>query len=130
MATLPAIMTDSNFSPSDQQKVSSDEINREVDRICAHPLFSNAPMLRRLLRFTVEKTLAGDTKSVKEFTIGSEGLGRGSSFDPSRSSIVRTQAFNLRQRLNTMYEEQGSPNGVRILYEPGGYIPLFQRAKS
>jgi hypothetical protein len=87
-------------------------------------------MLRRFLRFTVEKTLDGQMDAVKEYTIGSEGLGRGSSFDPSQSSIVRTQAFNLRSRLNSFYEEQGTPHSLRIVFSPGNYAPVFQRSEN
>jgi len=127
---MSAIMTEPIHPVIDRLGISPQEIQLEVDRICAHPLFANAPMLRRFLRFTVDKTLAGQLDAVKEYTIGSEGLGRGTSFDPARSSIVRTQAFNLRQRLNALYEEQGTPNSFRIVFEPGRYVPAFERIRS
>ena len=129
MTSPVAIMLNSSSPTFGQAGVSPEEVHREVERICAHPLFSNAPMLRRFLRFTIEKTLAGQLDAVKEYTIGSEGLGRGTSFDPARSSIVRTQAFNLRQRLNALYEEQGTPNSFRIVFEPGSYVPAVERAQ-
>lgn len=108
--------------------VQPEAVQQELERICAHPLFANAPMLKRFLRFAVEKTLAGSTELVKEYTIGSEVLGRGSSFDPSQSSIVRTQAFNMRSRLNTYYQEQGANAPVRIVFSPGTYTPTFAGA--
>ena len=128
MATL-AIMPDHINVTTSHGGFALEDIQREVERICAHPLFSSAPMLRRFLKFVVEKTLAGQLEAVKEYTIGSEGLGRGTSFDPSRTSIVRTQAFNLRSRLNAVYEQQGTPNGLRIVFEPGGYVPQFVRTE-
>ena len=107
------------------ESVCPEQVQQELARICAHPLFANAPMLQRFLRFAVDKTLAGSADEVKEYTIGSEVLGRGASFDPTQSSIVRTQAFNLRSRLNAFYEEQGCTGSLRIVLEPGNYTPTF-----
>ena len=111
------------------QTVQPEAVQQELERICAHPLFANAPMLKRFLRFAVEKTLAGSPEVVKEYTIGSEVLGRGSSFDPSQSSIVRTQAFNIRSRLNAYYQEQGANAPLRIIFSPGTYTPTFAGAQ-
>lgn len=108
--------------------VSPDEVRQELQRICAHPLFANAPMLQRFLRFTVEKTLEGAANELKEYIIGCDVLGRGSSFDPRQSSIVRTQAFNLRSRLKAFYESQGAAASFRIVFEPGVYSPVFAAA--
>jgi hypothetical protein len=110
--------------------VRPEEVHAEVDRISSHPLFANAPMLQRFLRFSVEKTLEGAASELKEYTIGCEVFGRGTSFDPSQSSTVRTQAFNLRRRLKAFYQEQGAAYSFRIVFEPGSYAPVFAPAQS
>lgn len=110
--------------------VRPEEVHAEVERISSHPNFANAPMLQRFLRFSVEKALAGAGAELKEYTIGCEVFGRGASFDPSQSSTVRTQAFNLRRRLNAFYQEQGAAYPFRIVFEPGSYAPLFVPAES
>jgi hypothetical protein len=78
---------------------SSSTVREHLDRILAGAVFRSSDSLRRLLRYTVETTLAGKGEELKEYSIGVDALGRSPSFDPREDNIVRVQARKLRQRL-------------------------------
>jgi hypothetical protein len=54
-------------------------------------MFIQSARLGRFLRFTVERTLAGEGDMLKEYLIGTEVYDRPSSYGPSEDSIVRTE---------------------------------------
>ncbi len=56
-------------------------------------------MLRRLLRFLVERTLEGRSHEVKEYAVGVDVFDRGADFDPRTDTIVRAEARRLRAKL-------------------------------
>jgi len=100
-------------------------VRAQLRRITASLGIRNASGLRRMLEFTVERALAGDTTEIKEFTLGVEVFGRPSSFDPQDDAIVRVQARRLRERLTAYYEQEGARDPIRIEYPLGRYIPQF-----
>ena len=100
-------------------------VREQLERICGHPILSRARALQNILRFTVLETLNGRSEDIKEYTIGAFVLGKGDSFDPRFSSIVRTQVWNLRARLDEYYIL--NPGGIRISFSPGSYIPEFHQ---
>ena len=53
-----------------------------LSRILANHRFRISESLRKFLRYTVEKTLAGQGTELKEYSIAVEALGRPPSFDP------------------------------------------------
>src|SRR5688572_25532184 len=93
--------------------------------ICAIPDSSSAGRSGHLLRFLVERTLAGEGDQLKEFTLGVEALGRGDSFDPRTDAIVRVEVSRLRRRLDHYYANEGAADAVRITIPKGSYAPLF-----
>ncbi len=108
---------------TDRTTPTEGQIRVELDKICAHSTFAKSKTLRRFLRFTVEETLAGRAGDLKEYVVALSALGRGQNFDPRHSSIVRSQARNLRMRLDEYYRETNSP--LLVAYQPGGYAPEF-----
>jgi hypothetical protein len=101
-----------------------DVIRLEVERICSSRGFENADRLKELLRYTVEKSLAGRAQELKEYALGIDVFGRGDDFDPKLDSLVRVTAGKLRQRLKEYYAENAS-GGIRIEYRSGSYAPEF-----
>src|SRR5688572_7072266 len=98
---------------------------RVLDRITASTVFQGAGRSGHLLRFLVERTLAGEGGQLKEFTLGAEALGRGHSFDPRTDAIVRVEVSRLRRRLDHYYANEGAADAVRITIPKGAYVPLF-----
>ena len=77
--------------------------------------------MRRLLSYLAEKSLSGDTDSLKEYTIGVEALHKPSSFSPQEDSSVRVQLGRLRARLAEYFAEEGADDPVRVSLPKGGF---------
>src|SRR5262245_35597895 len=77
----------------------AEAIRQQLARMLASRAFTNAPSQERMLRFVVERTLAGEAGRLKEYTLGVEVFGRGSDFVPREDTIVRVQGRRLRDRL-------------------------------
>lgn len=104
----------------------SEAIVAQLDRILQSPTFQGAERSRALLRFLVEQSVAGRADSLKEYTLGSEALGRGDNFDPRTDPIVRAEASRLRTRLERYYATEGQADATLILLPKGSYVPRFQ----
>ena len=108
--------------------IAGDEVLRELERILASRAFQGAGRSGAILRFLLERTLAGQADQLKEYTVGAEALGRGESFDPRTDAIVRVEISRLRSRLSHYYATEGSANPVRIVVPKGSYAPVFESA--
>ena len=103
-------------------------IQQELDRILSSRTFRSAEREKTFLRYVVDRTLRGRGAEIKEYTVGAEALGRGDSFDPRRDTIVRTEARNVRLRLDRYYTGEGQSDPIRIELPKGGYTPQFVEA--
>jgi len=106
------------------------DIRAHLQRVMASAGFISSESIRRLLEYTVEKTLAGESGQIKEYTLGLEVFGRKGSFDPRTDAIVRVQARKLRERLLAYYESEGAQECIRIECRKGSYIPHIIAAQS
>lgn len=102
------------------------DITAELDRILASKGFATAGRLSRLLRYVVEKTLAGEADRLKEYAVGVEVFDRDDKYDPRLDSIVRVEAGRLRSRLDEYYNGEGAASPVRINLPRGGYVAQFE----
>ena len=107
--------------------VDRESVLAELGLVLAHPLFKRAERSSALLRFLVEQTLDGHADRLKEYTLGSEALGRGEAFDPRIDPVVRAEASRLRGRLEQYYESAGQSDPVIISLAKGSYVPQFAR---
>jgi TolB-like protein len=112
--------------PESNETISEDAIRDELSRILESSIFVQSDRLGRFLRFTVEKTFAGEGETLKEYLIGTEVYDRPSSYRPSEDSIVRGEARRLRSKLKEYYESVGKNNPLSIYYRPGSYVPMFR----
>ena len=71
----------------------------ELDRILASEVFARSERLSAFLKFIVERTLAGEGRSLKEHVIAIELYGKGVDFNTAADPIVRVDARRLRDRL-------------------------------
>ena len=99
-----------------------------LERVLAGRAFQGAGRSGALLRFLVERTLAGQADQLKEYTVGAEALGRGAAFDPRSDSIVRVEVSRLRGRLDLYYATEGTTDPLRILVPKGSYVPTLETA--
>lgn len=108
--------------------VTSDKVERELQRILAEPAFARSPQVSKFLSYIVSATLRGDEAGIKAYSIAVDVFGRPANFDPQSDPIVRVQARRLRQMLEAIYASGPAPNGVRILLPTGRYVPVFEAA--
>jgi TolB-like protein len=102
-----------------------ENIRVALARIAGSEPFRNAPQLFAFLSFVVDKTLTGETREIKGYTIATQALGRDESFDPQADPIVRVEAGRLRRALDLYYAGPGASDAVRISIPRGGYVPSF-----
>ena len=96
-------------------------ILEQLERMLASETFAGAERSRVLLRFLVEHVVENQPDRLKEYTIGSEALGRGDSFDPQTDPIVRAEASRLRARLERYYGSEGRADTVIFALPKGSY---------
>ena len=105
--------------------IAPDAVRAHLRRLLASERIASADSIVRLLKYTVEKTLAGEPGALKEYTLGIDVFDRGEAFDPKIDSIVRVQARKLRARLKEYYAGEGLQDQIRIEYHKGSYVPRF-----
>jgi Malectin domain len=99
----------------------------ELELVLRSPLFARSPALTHLLSYLCEKTFAGETEQIKEYSVALDVFDRRDSFDQDTDSIVRVQANRLRKRLGQYYVGEGATHPIHITIPVGQYVPLFQR---
>lgn len=103
------------------------EIRAALSRVLDSVAFRESPQLRRLLTFLVEEVIAGRGDSLVQYRVATEGLGLAESFDPDKSSLVRSHAGRLRKSLDAYYQGEGGSEGVVITMPASGYRVGFVR---
>ena len=99
----------------------------ELHAVLQSHLFARSPTLTHLLSYICEKTFAGESAQIKEYSVGLDVFDRRDSFDQDTDSIVRVQANRLRKRLSEYYASEGGGHPIRITIPVGQYIPVFER---
>jgi hypothetical protein len=92
--------------------------------------FKRSERHSRFLRFVCESTLNGDAPKLNEYLIAHEVFDRGDDYSPGEDSVVRRQAFSLRQKLQEYYASEGARDLVRIDLPLGRYVPTFSSGAS
>lgn len=114
-------MTRSSLSQPDPAAVQD-----ELRRLLQSSFVPEGSLLAKVLTYVVERTLAGDDRSIKAYTIAVEALGRPANFEPDRDSTVRVAAMRLRGALDLYYSGPGANASTRIKMVPGSYRPIFE----
>ena len=113
--------------PSTTESVQHELERAELQAILESPLFARSPTLVRLLSYLCEKSFAGESGQIKEYTIALDVFGRNDSFDQDTDSIVRVEANRLRKRLAEYYLGPGSAHKLRLTIPVGQYVPAFEQ---
>jgi TolB-like protein len=107
--------------------VSHDAARAALNKVLSSEVLQGSERSRTLLKFVVERTLSGQADGLKEYTLGTEALGKGPAFDPRIDAVVRSEASRLRTRLEKYYATEGQSDSVVIVLRKGSYIPRFER---
>jgi Tol biopolymer transport system component len=103
------------------------EIEAQLRRIAASPVFAGAARSRQFLEFCVDRTLRGHSAELKETTIAVEVFLRTTDYNPKIDPIVRVHARRVREKLDLYYRTVGIHDPIRIDLPKGGYVPLILR---
>lgn len=109
---------------------SAEQVRVALEELLGWQGISRSPQLADLLRYVVEKTLAGDEGSIKAYSIAVDVFGRPQSFDPQSDPIVRVQARRLRTLLEQFYSSGEARTDVQIRLPIGRYVPEFSIARA
>lgn len=101
------------------------DVRAQLDRVLAAPAFTSSLRRGQLLRYLVERALAGEAGGINEYAIGVDVFEKAPSFDPRIESIVRTEAGRLRQKLRDYYAADGRADRVWIEIPLRSYKPAF-----
>ena len=120
----------SKESPRESSRTGSvpdaEAIRAQLNRLLAHPLFTNSKRYPVLLAYTVEQTLLGNAADLKERTIGVEAFGRNPDYDVNLDPVVRTSAAEVRRRLIQYYYDPAHAGELIIELSAGSYVPVFR----
>jgi hypothetical protein len=102
-----------------------EEVRMLLEHVLDSHLFRGSRRCQTLLRHITEQTLAGDTSSLKERTLGVEVFGRPPDYDTAQDPVVRASASEIRKKLAQYYQEPGHESEARIELLSGSYIAEF-----
>ncbi len=105
--------------------IDASQVREQLERLLAHPLFSNSKRYPALLAYVVEQTLLGNAADLKERSIGIEVFGRAPTYDANADPIVRITAGEVRKRLSQYYYGSARSSELVIELPIGSYVPLF-----
>jgi hypothetical protein len=108
-----------------QTRLDREAILRELQEILASPHFCNSKRYPALLQYVVERTLDGQSDSLKERTLGVEVFDRPASYDTNADTVVRYTAGEVRKRLSLYYHELHQKPAIQISLPAGSYVPEF-----
>jgi hypothetical protein len=94
-----------------------------VQRVVASPEFQRATRLREFLQYVCQCALRSDPEGATEHQIGIHVFGCAPGYD---SNVVRSQARQLRLKLESHFANSGSAEPVCIVIPKGSYLPEFR----
>jgi hypothetical protein len=101
------------------------KIRAQADRVLESPLFQSSRRCRALLAHLVDRTVAGETATLKERNLGAEVFGRSPDYDTNADPVVRAAAAEIRKKLAQYYQDASRAAELRIELRPGSYVPEF-----
>lgn len=104
----------------------ADQIRAYLDALTASPAFTSSPRRTKLLRYLVEKTLAGNGEQISEYGMGLDVFDKPSSFDQRIESVVRNEVSRLRKQLKEYYAGEGRGDRIVIDIPMRSYCPVFE----
>ena len=103
-------------------------VRKALAQLLASREFCRAQRMSRLIKFLVEKELAGEVHETTEYAIGFEVFDRNAvNYSTSEDPIVRVQVGRLRDRLKTYYAASGAHAPFRFSIPIGSYMPVISR---
>jgi hypothetical protein len=103
-------------------------VRSQLEKIVSDARFAASKRYPHLLRYVVERTLAGSEDNLKERTLGVEVFHRPADYDTNLDPVVRLCAAEVRKRLAQYYQSPAHAGELRIDLNPGSYVPVFSHS--
>jgi Tol biopolymer transport system component len=103
------------------------DIDAQLQRILASPVFVGSPRSAQFLHFCVRNSSGKKTVELKETTIAVGVFNRAPDYNPKIDPIVRVHARRVRDKLDEYYRTDGNDDPIRIDLPKGGYVPRISR---
>lgn len=97
-----------------------------MNRVLQSPGFSNSDILRSLLSHLAQISIEEPGRTIKEYELGVDALGRGPDFDPRVDSSVRVHSGRLRTKLAEYYHGAGANDPIEIFFPKGTYLLSYR----
>ena len=111
--------------PGEISAEQADSVHSALELVISSDAFAGSKQCQDLLRLMVEHALSGELDALCEQKIGVKMFGRPADYDTSNDAVVRVRATEVRERLAQYYGEATAPPVVRIVLQPGSYVPEF-----
>lgn len=111
-------------------KAQTEAVRAHLECVLAATVSSASVRRAQLLRYLVERALAGEGDRVNEYAIGVDVFGKPASFDPRLDSTVRSELSRLRQKLKEYYETGGRGDRIQLELPQRSYVPTFTFVES
>ena len=121
----PQVVTSVPLAMSTPNPVPNSEERLELASVLNSGILAKSPRQARLLQHVCDEYFAGRADQIKEYRLATEVLGRAPDFDQDRDAIVRVEFHRLRHKLKQYYESEGAGHTLRIVIDPGHYVPRF-----
>ncbi len=118
-------MTGVAGTPSDA-RLDSAAVWAELNRILGSREFQGFERRSRLLKYLVDKALAGEP--VKEYMIGVDVFEKPPDYDPRIDPAVRVEIGRMRTKLADYYAGAGQANPSRLEFPKRSYMPTLRDA--
>src|SRR6266487_1663218 len=103
-----------------------DATHAQIQRILQSKAFRTSEVHRNLLSYLADKSIAGESSGLKEYTVGLDVFAKPSSYDPRQESTVRMHVARLRQKLAEYYRTEGVDDTIVVDLPKGGFKVVFE----
>jgi hypothetical protein len=117
--------THSDASVADT-KPTPEEIRNALNHLLRQPEFQGSSRIKKFLTFVVERSLEGQSESLKAPVIAKHVFDRDENFDAYANPIVRVEATRLRKVLRAVYDRPDFHENVEVELPLGSYAPNFR----
>ncbi|MGA2652880.1 MAG: malectin domain-containing carbohydrate-binding protein [Terracidiphilus sp.] len=111
-------------------KKAFNEVERQreelVSRVASSVTFEKSPRLRAFFLHVCRCAIEDKSEEATEQQIGIYVFGRQPSYNPNDDNIVRSQARQLRMKLEHHFVNEGKDEPVIITIPKGQYLPVFE----
>jgi hypothetical protein len=108
-------------------RMTVEEKRGALEQVLQGRVLQRCDQLKKMLRFICEAEIEGRAAELNEYLIGVEAFGRPASYTPVEDSIVRTRAYELRNKLTRYYGTEAPDAPIQIEIARGAYVPRFIR---